>query len=253
MKRSPYAFEYRLRLWILFGSKPLLALTVAALSGSLATWYAPQFQPLQAGAGCLLATAGLAVRLWASSFMDDRVVSSLHPDARDLVTSGPYSISRNPLYVGTMLMFVGYACFFGFAAAIAFGLFHLIRYQRIIRCEELVLSREWGRQFDRFLQTTGRWLPTNVRQLRRIRLRGPFLSSDALLLNGLFVGMWMGCLASAVSGSLATLIPIEVLGGLVAGGAHLMQRRRLLSLPADPLASGSMPSSALEPSPQRVA
>lgn len=70
-------------------------------------WFShPDF--LSLGVGLPLSACGLALRAWAAGH--------LAKDQR-LATSGPYSITRNPLYLGTLITALGLA-----AAARSFGL-----------------------------------------------------------------------------------------------------------------------------------
>src|SRR6185295_19801094 len=56
--------------------------------------------PTSLVAGALLAVAGEAVRLWASGHIDK---------TRALATGGPYAHTRNPLYLGSLLLALGVA------------------------------------------------------------------------------------------------------------------------------------------------
>jgi protein-S-isoprenylcysteine O-methyltransferase Ste14 len=51
-------------------------------------------------AGVALAAVGLLLRAWATGHLDKN---------RDLCTGGPYSHTRNPLYLGTALVAMGFA------------------------------------------------------------------------------------------------------------------------------------------------
>jgi len=51
-------------------------------------------------AGYFFLLAGLGIRMWSTLYIGGR-------KSHELVTDGPYSICRNPLYVGTMLLAIG--------------------------------------------------------------------------------------------------------------------------------------------------
>lgn len=100
----------------------------------------------------LLIVAALG-RLWCLSY-----IAGVKNDV--LVAEGPYSVSRNPLYVFNFIGAVG----FGFAiespliaALLAAGF--AIFYPAVIRQEEITLARAFGDQFKRYCATTPRWLP----------------------------------------------------------------------------------------------
>jgi len=50
--------------------------------------------------GYVFLLAGLAIRMWSILYVGGR-------KSRELVTEGPYSICRNPLYVGTFFLAIG--------------------------------------------------------------------------------------------------------------------------------------------------
>src|ERR1700682_5949408 len=53
----------------------------------------------------ILATAGLAYSVWGLAYL--RRAFSLLPEARRLVTGGPYALSRHPVYLGEVVAAVG--------------------------------------------------------------------------------------------------------------------------------------------------
>ena len=62
-------------------------------------WFArPTFVTL--AAGCAVALLGLGLRAWAAGHLAKN---------QRLATSGPYAHTRNPLYVGTLLVGIGFA------------------------------------------------------------------------------------------------------------------------------------------------
>lgn len=98
----------------------------------------------------IVATLG---RVWCLSY-----IAGVKNDV--LVTEGPYSMARNPLYVFNFIGAVG----FGFAVenpvlaallATAFAVF----YPSVIRREEEVLTQAFGERFARYCGATPRWFP----------------------------------------------------------------------------------------------
>lgn len=71
--------------------------------------------------------------------------------AENLNTSGIYSVVRNPLYIGNVLMFSGLlAVYLNIYALIIFILFLLIQYHFIIKSEENYLKGIYGDEYDRY-------------------------------------------------------------------------------------------------------
>lgn len=77
-----------------------------------------------------------------------------------LVTSGPYSMCRNPLYFFTLVGLTGIALSFGslLAAALIVGWF-AVYYPRVIRKEEAKLAELHGDAYVRFRETTPALFP----------------------------------------------------------------------------------------------
>ncbi len=80
--------------------------------------------------------------------------------AEDLVTGGLFQHTRNPLYVGNVLILAGLgimsnSLFFNVVMTPLFIFF----YQAIIRAEENFLRNKFGAAFDQFCAETNRWIP----------------------------------------------------------------------------------------------
>ena len=80
--------------------------------------------------------------------------------AEDLVTEGLFAHTRNPLYVGNVLVLAGLGVMTNTVlfVYIMIPLF-LIFYQAIIRAEENFLHNKFGEAFERYCADTNRWLP----------------------------------------------------------------------------------------------
>lgn len=211
-----YPWEYRWRIPILFLSQPVLALLHFWATGSQGIWYAPSFGVSVAVGATILAACGLAVRVWGTSFLSAAIVTSFSPCNDRLITGGPFAITRNPLYLGTLLIFAGYGLFFGVWSALGFVMLHCLRYERIVRYEESILRAEWGVGFEDYMRDVPRWCP-NKFSLRNCA--GPFLTIDGLLGNVVFVGMFLGFFVSALWG---TLVPLVYWEGAGLGAAAIM-------------------------------
>ena len=144
---------------------PLVAAAVAALMGALA-WLAPALSmvvpgravlaPLLALLGGALAAAGV----WR--FVQHR--TTVHPhrpqETQTLVTDGAYRFSRNPMYLGILLVLLAWALWLGNAPAALLGpaafVAYLNRFQ--IGPEERVLAQRFGDAYQRYRQRVRRWL-----------------------------------------------------------------------------------------------
>jgi protein-S-isoprenylcysteine O-methyltransferase Ste14 len=79
--------------------------------------------------------------------------------ASSLQTTGIYRVSRNPMYVGLALIYLGLSCLIGnWWNIILFPLLFLIIQEYIIRREEKYLELEFGQQYAEYRKTVRRWL-----------------------------------------------------------------------------------------------
>lgn len=111
--------------------------------------------------GTILFLLGLAIMLWciiSFAIMGRGTLSPLDPTNR-LVVSGPYHFSRNPMYVGVMLMLLGEAIYFQdvnlwIYALVVFIVFNIF----IVLFEEPRLKYDFGEEYQLYCQKVKRWL-----------------------------------------------------------------------------------------------
>jgi protein-S-isoprenylcysteine O-methyltransferase Ste14 len=120
------------------------ALGAAYLVSSQPTWVL-----LAAGGG--VAFAGLVVRAWAAGYLAKN---------QSLATTGPYAYTRNPLYLGSALIGLGFALAGGsWALGPVFLVFFLAVYWPVMRREEDFLRREFGEAYDRYAKDVPLFFP----------------------------------------------------------------------------------------------
>jgi protein-S-isoprenylcysteine O-methyltransferase Ste14 len=146
---------------------PPLALTICAAAVMVGVDYASEGIPLVApslawGAGGAVALSGLAIAYrGVSVFRSTRTtVDPLHPErSAQLVTADVYRWTRNPMYLGFVLLLLGLAV--GLQSLIGFGLtaFTAAFLHRLqIKPEERALSRRFGAAFDAYRGRVRRWI-----------------------------------------------------------------------------------------------
>jgi len=110
--------------------------------------------------GALLVISAALVRSWAEAYLHSSIVHDMDLHSDRLVADGPYRHSRNPLYLGTVLLAVG----MGFLASrvgiiILVGGMTSFAYRLILR-EEASLLASQGESYRRFFQSVPRLLPS---------------------------------------------------------------------------------------------
>ena len=104
--------------------------------------------------GAVLATAGIAIRAWAAGTIEKE---------RALATTGPYAHTRNPLYLGTLLIGMGVTVGGGrWEFALLFGLFFVFVYGRTIRSEVDRLAERFGDPYAVYARHVPLFVPRAV-------------------------------------------------------------------------------------------
>jgi protein-S-isoprenylcysteine O-methyltransferase Ste14 len=110
--------------------------------------------------GLLIIITGLVFSILAlRQFLKTKNTVVLIKPASSLQSNGIYSISRNPMYLGLMLIYLGMALIFGnwWTIILIPVLFLLIQYF-VILPEEKYLSRAFGKAYADYKEKTGRWI-----------------------------------------------------------------------------------------------
>ena len=106
----------------------------------------------------MIAAAGEAVRFWAAGHL---------LKTKELITSGPYRYTRNPLYLGRLLILTGLCvmCRLPYfanlvALAIGYAVFFLYYLPRKERVEPARLRAVHGETYDRYFRAVPALVPT---------------------------------------------------------------------------------------------
>lgn len=108
--------------------------------------------------GLLLFYSGACFSLWAKITMKNYWGPPAQHDSikqTKLITSGPFEISRNPIYLGLLLMIVG----IGIAMKSYSVLLCIVIYygiHKVILKEESLLTKQFGEEYKKYLKTVRR-------------------------------------------------------------------------------------------------
>lgn len=112
------------------------------------------------GTAALCFTTGCGIMLWAWTLFRRRS-NPIRPTATavTLIRSGPYHLSRNPMYLGMLLMLLAGFVWLGSPVFLAPPLlFFLIQQRVFIPFEEERLQRLFPEEFTAYLHHSRRWL-----------------------------------------------------------------------------------------------
>ncbi|MGQ9580780.1 MAG: methyltransferase family protein [Armatimonadota bacterium] len=107
--------------------------------------------PRYAILGIPLILLGETIRLWAAGYLTKY---------SELVTSGPYALCRNPLYLGSFLILAGYLAMFGRLEILVIGIMMFwVLHGGAIAYEENELKRKFGTQYTEYAKKVPRLIP----------------------------------------------------------------------------------------------
>ena len=78
--------------------------------------------------------------------------------ARSLQTGGIYAFTRNPMYLGLLLLYAALACLEGNCWTLIFVIPFIIIQQYVILREEKYLERAFKQEFDEYRKKVRRWV-----------------------------------------------------------------------------------------------
>lgn len=104
--------------------------------------------------GCMLIFAGLGIRSWSAGI--------LHKN-RELTTTGPYALVRNPLYVGSFLIMCGFCTMINNVETIVYVLGPIagLYFLQVLH-EEWYMSQLFPTQWPEYARTVPRFFPRAI-------------------------------------------------------------------------------------------
>ena len=116
--------------------------------------------PTTQAVGQGIAGCGVAIILWAGgSFWKHSTPIEPHHTPKALITDGAYGFSRNPIYIGMVVILAGAVVYLGRPVlGVLVPLFAVVLELRFIRPEEETLKQTFGAEAEAYLAKTNRWL-----------------------------------------------------------------------------------------------
>lgn len=117
---------------------------------------------LSLACGAVVGLLGEACRLWGVAYAGPLTRVTGGVGAPELITSGPFSYVRNPLYVGNILLYVGIGIMANALSpwvALATAIYFIVQYKAIVSLEEEFLQKEFGNTFAEYRTAVPRFFP----------------------------------------------------------------------------------------------
>ncbi len=114
--------------------------------------------------GVAIVVLGEAVRLWGVHHIG--AISRTRSDRLGpLVSTGPFALVRNPLYLGNIALWVGFALTARLIWMVPVVVVMLgFEYHAIVRWEETLLEARRGEEYRAYAARVPRWLPSTTRR-----------------------------------------------------------------------------------------
>ena len=112
--------------------------------------------------GFILIAIGESLRMWAVSYAGG-ITRTTNVGAPSLCTSGPYGYTRNPLYIGNMIIYSGVVFVAGslniLSILIVTWAFFIIQYYLIINLEQNTLIDIFGKEYKNYMNNVPIFFP----------------------------------------------------------------------------------------------
>jgi protein-S-isoprenylcysteine O-methyltransferase Ste14 len=100
--------------------------------------------------GLPIALLGEVLRVWASGHIDK---------TESLATGGPYAYSRNPLYLGSLMICLGLAAALGSLVAVVVAVYFVVFYPSVMREESDFLRRRFQEEYAMWAKAVPMFMP----------------------------------------------------------------------------------------------
>lgn len=152
---------------------PATLFRVAFLFGALLPLFTLWLEPQAAGwlldrhytgaairfAGVVMALGGSALALYAQHYMGKSWrIGAAEGHLGTIVDTGPFSMSRNPVFVGQIVLFAGLVLVFTSVLQLTVAIVLIIAVMLQVNIEERVLTKELGPAYVAYRRRVRRWL-----------------------------------------------------------------------------------------------
>jgi protein-S-isoprenylcysteine O-methyltransferase Ste14 len=109
--------------------------------------------------GVVMVLAGGVIALYAQHYMGRSWrIGAAEGHLGAIVDTGPFGLSRNPVFVGQIVLFAGLVLVFTTVLQFAVAIALIIAVMLQVRIEERVLTKELGPAYDAYRRRVRRWL-----------------------------------------------------------------------------------------------
>jgi protein-S-isoprenylcysteine O-methyltransferase Ste14 len=142
---------------------PPVLLLIHIFAAFLLNWVIPLpfvFPDALVWVGYILILVGIGLAFSAAGrIMQAHTTLDPHGSVSEIVTSGPYRFSRNPIYLGFVCLLIGFPFIFRSYWGLVLSVVLMISlYQFVIKHEEAYLEKKFGDVYTDYKSRVRRWL-----------------------------------------------------------------------------------------------
>jgi len=91
----------------------------------------------------------------------------ISPKTKNLVVSGPYKYTRNPMLFGTLLIYLAFALFINsITSVVLVGAIFVFMLTVVVKMEEKRLLKDFGNQYEEYRKTVSMFIPWFQRKIK---------------------------------------------------------------------------------------
>ncbi|MCW8849138.1 MAG: isoprenylcysteine carboxylmethyltransferase family protein [Melioribacteraceae bacterium] len=144
---AKFLFKYRS-----YTPLPFVLVMFVFYDGNIQSW----------AVGSIICLFGELLRIWGVAYAGSLTRTTTSVKAKSLITGGPFAHVRNPLYIGNILIYLGFGiitfALFPYLQIVALAWF-VFQYTLIIKLEEGFLEIKFGDQYSEYKKNVPRIFP----------------------------------------------------------------------------------------------
>jgi protein-S-isoprenylcysteine O-methyltransferase Ste14 len=117
--------------------------------------------------GLVLGIISLVQQIWTHVTLQKNWSAAKESGKNNVViTGGPYSWIRHPLYMALMLFFIGLSLVSGFSLFLLLASLSIPFFNNAARKEEAIMVQHFGDEYSEYMKCTGRFFPRHISKIR---------------------------------------------------------------------------------------
>ena len=121
---------------------------------------------------------GEFLRIYSVSFIGPKSRTRGKGTGDKLIQEGPYSLTRNPLYLANFLICLGFSCYSGRLWFLLFvALLFFVQYYYIIQFEEETLKDKFGKDYESYCKKVPQLFPKTLPNFEKLPMSESFFAS----------------------------------------------------------------------------